>query len=297
MSGKAKQGLDWAGWDTHIFDDDTRIDELIDAQGWTGFGIYFYLCQKAYATDGYFYRWTYANAPTTARKMGAGIKSDTVRQVVSLCLQIGLFDKGLFDRESILTNRDIQERYMTAIEKRSATGRTINPDYWLLSLENTKAYIIIPENRQSLPENAYSLPENATKESKAKQRKVKESKADTMSAVADTRSPSIDYKQIVDLFNEICTSLPRVQNISDKRKKQIKNIVKQFSPDFKEVFEKVEKSDFLTGRNGKWTNCGFDWIFNPSNFVKIIEGNSDNNEKNQNRQNNLPTERNYYEEW
>ena len=297
MSGKAKQGLDWAGWDTHIFDDDTRIDELIDAQGWTGFGIYFYLCQKAYATDGYFYRWTYANAPTTARKMGAGIKSDTVRQVVSLCLQIGLFDKGLFDRESILTNRDIQERYMTAIEKRSATGRTINPDYWLLSSENTKAYIIIPENRQSLPENAYSLPENATKESKAKQSKVKESKADTMSAVADTRTSSVDYRAITDLFNEICTSLPKVQNISDKRKRQMKNIIKQFSPDFKEVFERVEKSDFLTGRNGKWTNCGFDWIFNPSNFVKIIEGNYDNNEKNQNRQNNLPTERNYYEEW
>ena len=176
VSGKPKQGLDWAGWDTHIFDDDTRIDELIDAQGWTGFGIYFYLCQKAYATDGYFYRWTYANAPTTARKMGAGIKSDTVRQVVSLCLQIGLFDKGLFDRESILTNKDMQERFMIAVEKRSAAGKTVNGNYWLLSPENTKAYIIIPQNRQSLPENAYSLPENATKESKVKERKVKESK-------------------------------------------------------------------------------------------------------------------------
>lgn len=279
MSGKAKQGLDWAGWDTHIFDDDTRIDELIDAQGWAGFGIYFYLCQKAYATDGYFYRWTYANAATTARKMGAGIKSDTVRQVVSLCLQIGLFDKGLFDRESILTNRDIQERYMTAIEKRSATGRTINPDYWLLSLENTRAYIIIPENHHSLPENAYSLPENPTKESKAKKSKVKESKADNMSADTDTRTPSPDYQAIIDLFNQVCTSLPKVQVVNDKRKRQIKNIIKQFNPDFSEIFQKVEHSDFLTGRNGKWNNCGFDWIFNPSNFVKIIEGNYDNNEK------------------
>lgn len=173
MSGKPKQGLDWAGWDTHIFDDDTRIDELIDAQGWAGFGIYFYLCQKAYATDGYFYRWTYANAATTARKMGAGIKSETVKQVVSLCLQIGLFDKGLFDRESILTNKDMQERFMIAVEKRSAAGKTVNGNYWLLSPENTKAYIIIPQNCQSLPENAYSLPENATKESKGKESKGK----------------------------------------------------------------------------------------------------------------------------
>ena len=279
MSGKAKKGLEWAGWDTHIFDDDTRIDELIDAQGWTGFGIYFYLCQKAYATDGYFYRWTYANAATTARKMGAGIRSETVKQVVSLCLQIGLFDKGLFDRESILTNRDIQERFMLAVDKRSDTGRTINGSYWLLSSEETKAYIIIPEIHQSLPENAYSLPENPTKESKVKQSKEKESKADNMSASADSRTPPPDYKQIIDLFNVTCQSLPKVQNISDKRKKQIKNIIKQFNPNFKDVFERVEKSDFLSGRNGKWTNCGFDWIFNPSHFVKIIEGNYDNNEK------------------
>ena len=299
VSGKPKQGLDWAGWDTHIFDDDTRIDELIDAQGWAGFGIYFYLCQKAYATDGYFYRWTYANAATTARKMGAGIKSETVKQVVSLCLQIGLFDKGLFDRESILTNKDMQERFMIAVEKRSAAGKTVNGNYWLLSPENTKAYIIIPQNCQSLPENAYSLPENATKQSKVKESKVKESKVDSVSADTDTRTPSVDYKQIVDLFNSICTSLPKVQNISDKRKRQIKNISKQFSPDFKEVFESVEKSDFLTCRKGDWGGCSFDWIMNPSNFVKIIEGNYDNDRWNKNKsaQQNNVTDKGYYEEW
>ena len=294
MSGKPKQGLDWAGWDVHIFDDNTRIDELIDAQGWTGFAIYFYLCQKAYATDGYFYRWTYANAATTARKMGAGIKSETVKQVVSLCLQIGLFNNRLFDREGILTNKDMQERFMMAISGRSDSGRTVYGKYWLLDSKETKAYIIVPENHHSLPENADSLPDNATKESKAKQSKAKESKADTMSAAADARTPSVDYRAITDLFNEICTSLPKVQNISDKRKKQMKNIVKQFSPDFKDVFERIEKSDFLSGRNGKWSNCGFDWIFNPSNFVKIIEGNYDNNEKTPNRQ---TVQRDYNEEW
>ena len=37
MSGQPKRGLEFAGWDVHMFDDDERIDELIDAQGWTGF--------------------------------------------------------------------------------------------------------------------------------------------------------------------------------------------------------------------------------------------------------------------
>ena len=35
MSGQPKRGLEFAGWDVHMFDDDERIDELIDAQGWT----------------------------------------------------------------------------------------------------------------------------------------------------------------------------------------------------------------------------------------------------------------------
>lgn len=104
--------------------------------------------------------------------MSGGIKSDTVNQVVKLCLRIGLFDNGLFDRESILTNKMMQERYMYAIEKRSVRGRTINRLYWLLKAEETKAYIVIPENEHNLSENEHNLSENDTKKSKVKESKV-----------------------------------------------------------------------------------------------------------------------------
>lgn len=176
MSGTTKKGLDWAGWDTRICEDDERIDKLVDSQGWAGFGIYFYLCQKGYATGGYFYRWTFENSATTARKMGGGIKSETVKQVVSLCLRIGLFDNRLFEEEGILTNKEMQERFMIAVKERSDKGKTVEQKYWLLNPEDTKAYIIVSENGHSLPENAHSLPENNTKESKVKKSKVNESR-------------------------------------------------------------------------------------------------------------------------
>ena len=169
MSGQPKRGLEFAGWDVHMFDDDERIDELIDAQGWTGFSVYFYLSMKAFATNGFYYSWRDTSPASIARRMSGGIKSETVKQVVQLCLRIGLFDKGLYDREGVLTNKDIQIRYMNAIEKRSLKGRTIEKKFWLLKKEETKAYIVISEN-------AHSLPENATKESKVKESKVKESK-------------------------------------------------------------------------------------------------------------------------
>lgn len=179
MAGQPKQGLDFAAWDVHIFDDDERFDVLIDAQGWSGFGVFFYICTKAYATNGYYYEWREkTSAAAIAKRMSGGIKSDTVKQVVQLCLQIGLFDNRLFDRERILTNKMMQERYMYAIEKRSKRGRTINKDYWLLKEDETKAYIIVPENEHNLSENGNNLAENDIKKSKVKESKEKEKKSD-----------------------------------------------------------------------------------------------------------------------
>lgn len=173
MAGQPKRGLDFAAWDVHLFDDDERFDVLIDAQGWDGFGVFFWICTKAYATNGYYYEWREeTSAATIAKRMSGGIKLDTVNQVVKLCLRIGLFDNGLFDRESILTNKMMQERYMYAIEKRSVRGRTINRLYWLLKTEETKAYIVIPENEHNLSENEHNLSENDTKKSKVKESKV-----------------------------------------------------------------------------------------------------------------------------
>lgn len=196
MARKPKRSIDFAGWRTDIFENDTKIDELIEAQGWIGFSIYFYLCQKAYASDGYFYMWSYANAATTARRMGGGIGSETIKQVVALCLQIGLFDKRLFDREGVLTSRGIQRRYLAAIQKRSF--KEVEEKLWLLNEEESEGLIVVPENCNSLPEDVHSLPENATKESKVKESKVKESKGEeTASPDGSALSPSPDLNKLV----------------------------------------------------------------------------------------------------
>ena len=99
-----------------------------------------------------------------------------------------------------------------------------------------------------------------------------------MAANADGREV-FNYKKIVNLFNEICVSLPKVKEINEERKRKIKNADKKLNGDYKTFFEKVENSDFLSGRNGAWRNCCFDWIFKPANITKIMEGNYDNREQ------------------
>ena len=66
MAGRPKQGIDYSGWSVDIFDGDKKIDKLLDAKGWKGFGIYFFLCQRAYKVNGYFYEWGYDDCATTA---------------------------------------------------------------------------------------------------------------------------------------------------------------------------------------------------------------------------------------
>ena len=75
MAGKPKQGIEYAGWSVTMFDSDDKIDLLLDACGWDGFGIYFYLCTRAFGGDGYYYKWGFASCASTARRMGGGIGS------------------------------------------------------------------------------------------------------------------------------------------------------------------------------------------------------------------------------
>lgn len=176
MPRPQKQGIDYAGWSVNIFDGDTKIDKLLDAQGWIGFSVYFYLCQMAYKFDGYFYRWAYDDSASTARRMGGGIGSGTVEETVRYCLQIGLFDQRLFDKWSILTSRGIQKRFLAAIRGRRV--KTVIPEYWLLKNEESKGLDKCAENESLQPTNPGLQYENPglqhTNTPKVKESKVKE---------------------------------------------------------------------------------------------------------------------------
>jgi hypothetical protein len=91
----------------------------------------------------------------------------------------------------------------------------------------------------------------------------------------------IDWPTIINDFNRLCPSLPSVKGMSEERKANIKLRLSEH-PDtsLTEVFERVEKSDFLTGRTkDPWRGCSFDWIIKKANYIKIIEGNYDNKGK------------------
>lgn len=87
----------------------------------------------------------------------------------------------------------------------------------------------------------------------------------------------VPYQAIVDLFNKSLPELPTVKIITDKRKKHLKarwNTSHKTSNIFwwDDLFGRIRESDFLMGRKTDF-QASFDWIINPANFVKIVEGN------------------------
>jgi hypothetical protein len=86
------------------------------------------------------------------------------------------------------------------------------------------------------------------------------------------------YREIADLYHDLCPSLPRIRVLTDKRKQQIRARWKKYRDleIFEELFRRAEESDFLSGRSGKWTSCNFDWLMNENNMVKVLEGNYSN---------------------
>ena len=68
-----------------------------------------------------------------------------------------------------------------------------------------------------------------------------------------------------------------VGKMTDSRKKAVKNAAEILgNVSFDELFERVQRSDFLSGRSGKWHGCSFDWLLKPENLKKLLAGAYDN---------------------
>ena len=86
-----------------------------------------------------------------------------------------------------------------------------------------------------------------------------------------------NYQEIIDKYNSICKSLPKVMKLSDSRRKAINARLDKFSlEEIISVFEKAEQSNFLKGANNRNWKADFDWIMSDRNMAKILEGKYDN---------------------
>lgn len=91
------------------------------------------------------------------------------------------------------------------------------------------------------------------------------------------------YKEITDLYNQICTDLPACVKLSESRKKAIRARLSSgyTVEDFKTLFQKTKDSSFLTGGNNRNWIASFDWLIKDGNMAKVLDGNYDDRSQEQ----------------
>ena len=82
-----------------------------------------------------------------------------------------------------------------------------------------------------------------------------------------------NYQSFLDLYNEVCPSLPKAIKVNDKRKGLINAVFEEYGEEaVKEVLSKVEEYPFLTGENDRGWKADFEWLMNKNNLLKVMEG-------------------------
>lgn len=80
---------------------------------------------------------------------------------------------------------------------------------------------------------------------------------------------------VIEVYNN--TSFTKLQKLTDKRKTYLNARIKEHGEQcVVDVIIKASKSDFLRGINERRWKADFDWLVNPNNFVKVMEGKYDN---------------------
>lgn len=89
-----------------------------------------------------------------------------------------------------------------------------------------------------------------------------------------------DFNEVKQLFNSICVSLSPIEFDPTAQQVRLVDVARVNLRDssFEDFFKRVEKSDFLCGRNGGW-KASFEWILKPENMSKICSGQYDHNYK------------------
>lgn len=179
-------------------------------------------------------------------------------------LMPGQFIFGRFkNAEELKINPNTLKKYMEFLSSERLISIKSTNKFSVVTVVNWELYQSEEENNTNKIPTKYQ--QNTTN------KKVKKEKNNT---------PLTPHKEILEIFHSLCPSLPKIKQLTDNR---IKHLNARWGEcesieQFRQLFIKAEKSDFLSGRrpNDRNWRCDFDWLINQQNMAKVLEGKYDN---------------------
>ena len=185
------------------------------------------------------------------------------------------------------------ERYKETVAKRSEAGKkgmSVRyaakgaPTYVTSDNKTNKSYQMVTKLTSDNKTNIYdndNVNDNDNSINSANAELCEQLEVDSPAVNADKKKNNIDYNRIINLYHSLCPSFPRIRMLSDARKQKLRirfqDEMKSDISLLESIFRKMEESKFLRGDNKNGWKASFDWLFeNSKNWVKVVEGNYDN---------------------
>lgn len=193
---------------------------------------------------------------------------EQAKQIIKELVDLGKIDRELWEQKQVIWVQNLVNNLEPIYKKRREAIPT-KEDY---GQETPVTQVLSEQKPANNSVSAAETPQSKEEESKEEEKKEKESKV------------VVPYAAVIDLWNSVCTAYPKVVKLTDSRRTKIKLRLGEFSGDpeqwlplTRQLFDRVQASNFLHGDNRNGWSATFDWLFeNSGNWVKVMEGNYDN---------------------
>lgn len=250
---------------------DIKIRALRRKFGNTGYAVWCYMLETLTGSENFF-----APYNTVSKELMAAdfdIQVSELEAIIEYCMQLNLLQ---MNEDGQIYSRAHQRRFEDMLikrEKRREAGR----------LGGIKSGL--SRGNKSKNEAMLDIDDEEPKQIKAEENKREEKRTEEKRKEQKIEM-EYPYQDIMRLWNEICgVVLPKLKALNDSRRNKIRvrlNEAKCKTPDemtqwAKELFTTCAGSRFLCGENNHQWTATFDWLFsNPTNWVKVMEGNYSN---------------------
>ena len=180
LARPTKTGLEYFPLDVNFLYD-IKVRKIIKPLGPEAIGVLVYLLAEIYKDNGYYISWNddicFLMSDLT------GIDEELIKDVVLKALEVDFFNKDKYKKYNILTSKGIQNRYISATEKRKNTN--INDDYIIKNEQistnehtqnNSNTKVNSEETGVNVTETKVNSEETGVNVTESTQSKVKESK-------------------------------------------------------------------------------------------------------------------------
>lgn len=164
----------------------------------------------------------------------------------------------------------------TMIETVSETGVLV------ITICNYDKYQASNDNRETPDKTPDETDARQTQDTEQRTKELNKEKEEHTSE-AEASSPALRPEHVVEAWNEMACriGLPSVRSLSADRRKRLNARIREHPIEhWTEAIQAIERSSFCRGESRGGWRADFDFLLQPSSFLKLIEGSYDRSQAN-----------------